>query len=68
MSQHDFAMATLCELAENVSTNRFSDAPNCAYVAEELVDQYSRDYNHLDPKSWNTLFNRLTEYLTSTHL
>ena len=68
MSDQDLAMATLCELAENVNTNRFTDAPNCAYIAEELVDLYSKDYRRLDPKSWNVLFNRLVNYLTATHL
>ena len=68
MESHDYAMATLCELAERVNTNRFIDKAHCSYIAEELVDEYSRDYSHLDPKSWNKLFNRLVTYLTSVYL
>lgn len=68
MVHTDLTMTVLYELAENVNINRFTDKPNCAYIAEELVDLYSKDYRRLDSKEWNTVFNKLCDYLMTNFL
>ena len=67
MTQETVDINILIEWSFDVNENRFSDKPSCAYVAEELVDRFSKDVRRLTSKEWSSMFNELCDYLMNTH-